>query len=90
MQNTWMRGVSYTFLAQAQGELNDSRRQSKRLDTENMGRPDEGNVLDERTDNSASGETIGTHTLIAKDTPKSQPLHEDAKVLAKYASLAIV
>jgi hypothetical protein len=54
-----------------------------------MGRPNEGNVLDERTDNGASGEAIGTHTLLSKDTPKSQPLHEDAEVLAKYASLAV-
>lgn len=83
-------GFLIQFLAEAQGELNDSRRQSLRLDTENMGRPNEGNVLDERTDNGASGESIGTHTLISKDTPKSQPLHEDAKILAKYASLAIV
>ncbi|NHZ95174.1 hypothetical protein [Massilia sp. CCM 8734] len=83
-------GFLIQFLAEAQGELNDSRRHSARLDAEHMGKPNEGNVFDERTDNGASSESIGTHTLLAKDTPKSQPLHEDAEVLGKYASLSVV
>ena len=82
-------GFLIKFLAQAQGEVNRSRREARRLDSEHTGRPNEGNVLDERTDNGVSGEAIGTHTLLSKDTPKSQPLHEDAEVLAKYASMAI-
>ncbi len=38
-------GFLIQFLAEAQGELNDSRRQSKRLDTEHMGRPNEGKKI---------------------------------------------
>jgi len=45
--------------------------------------------LDLPTDNGASAEEIGNHTLMAKDTPKSQPLYEDANFLAKYASLTV-
>lgn len=82
-------GFLIIFLAQAQGELNKALRASARLDSEHIGKPNEGNVLDERTDNDSSAEYIGTHTLLSKDTPKSQPLHEDAMVLAKYASLAV-
>lgn len=46
-------------------------------------------ILDLPTDNDSSGEEIGNHTLMAKDTPNSQPLYEDANFLAKYASLTI-
>lgn len=83
-------GFLIQFLAEAQGELNDSRRESIRKDSEHNGTPNEGNVLDERSDNGASGEAVGTHTLLSKDTPKSQPLHEDSEVLGKFASLAVV
>lgn len=82
-------GFLMQFLAQSQGEINRSRAATRTLDS-GGGRADPGHVLDARTDNGASGETIGTHTLMAKDTPKSQPLYEDAKVLAKYASLSVV
>ncbi|HEV3001472.1 MAG TPA: hypothetical protein VGW75_12095 [Solirubrobacteraceae bacterium] len=81
-------GFLMQFLAQSQGEMDRSRVATRSLD--GGGRPDPGHVFDVRTDNGASGETIGTHTLMAKDTPKSQPLYEDAKVLAKFASLSVV
>ncbi len=85
--NSYLPGCSgflIKLLVKAQKELDDSRRESERLNR------DERNVLDERTNNGASGETIGTHTLLSKDTEKSQPLHEDAEILAKFASLAVV
>lgn len=81
-------GFLINFLTLAQKALNESRRKSYQLDRRDMGKPGEGAVLDERSDNGASGETVGTHTLLAKDTPKSQPLYEDANALAKFASLA--
>jgi len=83
-------GFMVQFLAQAQGAINESRRRSQRLDARDAGQPEAGAVLDMSTDNRASGELIGTHTLMSKDATKNQPLHEDAVVLARYASLAVV
>jgi hypothetical protein len=80
-------GFLMAFLAQAQRELDQSRVVSRRFDTSrDYG---EGNVFDVRSDNGASGESIGTHTLMAKDTPKSLPVYEECRVVAKFASMAI-
>ncbi|MGH9892899.1 MAG: hypothetical protein ACREA0_13095, partial [bacterium] len=80
-------GFLMAFLAQAQRELDQSRIVSRRFDTSReFG---EGNVFDIRSDNGASGEAIGTHTLMAKDTPKSVPVYEECRVVAKFASTAI-
>ncbi len=38
------------------------------------------------TTNEASGENIGTHSLLAKDTTTSEPFRDDAVRLAKHAS----
>jgi hypothetical protein len=76
-------GFLISFLADAQGEVNKSNGVSDQLDRSTD------TVLDERTDNGASSEIVGTHTLLSKDTPRSQPLYEDARALAKYASLAV-
>jgi hypothetical protein len=43
-------------------------------------------VLDVRTDNGASAETVGSHTLMAKDSEAKQPLRGDAVTLATYAA----
>lgn len=83
-------GFLIAFLAEAQDEVNKSRRATERLDRTNTGQANEGDISNEATDNGSSAEIIGTYTLLAKDTPKSQPLYEDAKVLAKFASLSLV
>lgn len=41
------------------------------------------------TDNGASGETIGTHSLLAKDTATSDPLRAEAMALARHASTGV-
>ena len=82
-------GFLIEFLASAQKEVNNSRKFATQLDTSNSVSTGANSVFDERTDDNASSETIGTHTLLSKDTPKSQPLYEDARALAKYASLAV-
>lgn len=46
-------------------------------------------VIDVSSANGASGENIGTHSLLAKDAETSTPFRHDAVLLAKYASAAV-
>lgn len=45
-----------------------------------------GSVIDGRTLNGASAETIGTHSLLSKDTPKSHPFRGRAVSFASFVS----
>jgi hypothetical protein len=45
--------------------------------------------FDPATDNGAFGETIGSHSLMSKDTKSSLPFFDDARVLASVASLSV-
>ncbi len=74
-------------LARAHEELERSRTHSRRLDSGDTFGP--GNVFDVRPDNGASGEHLGSHTLMAKDSATSLPLHREAKRLARFASVAV-
>lgn len=80
-------GFLINLLAQGQQELERSRRLSRQFDTARDFGP--GNSLDTRSDNGASGEHIGTHTLMSKDTAKSLPVHEETRRLARFASMAV-
>jgi hypothetical protein len=46
-------------------------------------------ILGEATDNGASAETIGTHSLLAKDTGEEKPMRKAAMALAGYASASV-
>ena len=48
-----------------------------------------GSVCHEGTTNGASAEQIGTHSLMAKDTPASVPMRREALALARVASVSI-
>jgi hypothetical protein len=86
-QTPGIGGFMMQFLSQAQIELNRSRLRSIGFDAAKKFGP--GNVFDTRSDNGATGEHIGTHTLMSKDTPKSLPVYEECRVVAKFASMAI-
>lgn len=80
-------GFMIGFLARGQHELEESRKRSRRFDTADDHGP--GNVFDTRSDNGATGEHIGTHTLMAKDTDMSVPVHEETRRVARFASMAV-
>lgn len=80
-------GFMIGFLARGQKELEESRKRSRRFDTANDYGP--GNIFDTRSDNGATGEHIGTHTLMAKDTDTSIPVHEETRRVARFASMAV-
>lgn len=86
----WTPGVSgflIQLLAQGQHELERSRTLSRRFDgARDFG---DGNALDTRSDNGASGEHVGTHTLMSKDTSLSLPVHEETRRVARFASMAV-
>ncbi|WP_144499689.1 hypothetical protein [Bacillus sp. FDAARGOS_235] len=46
-------------------------------------------IYNKATENGASEEMIGTHTLMAKDGSDKQPLRNEAMILAKFASSSI-
>jgi hypothetical protein len=46
-------------------------------------------IFDQRSDNGAFNEIVGSHSLMSKDTLASSPFFDDAKVLASVASLAV-
>lgn len=80
-------GFLMTFLAKGQAEVEDSRRRSRGFDTaRDFG---QGNVLDMRTSNGATGEHIGMHALMSKDTSRSHPMHEETRRVARFASMAV-
>ncbi len=80
-------GFMIQLLAQGQHELERSRALSRRFDTaRDFG---QGNALDVRSDNGATGEHVGTHTLMSKDTAISLPVHEETRRVARFASMAV-
>lgn len=80
-------GFMIGFLSRAQHELEKSRKLSRRFDNANdFGL---GNIFDVRSDNGATGEHIGTHTLMAKDTAISVPVHEETRRVARFASMSV-
>ncbi|MGL5809761.1 MAG: hypothetical protein ACRCYQ_07455 [Nocardioides sp.] len=86
----WTPGVGgflIGLLARGQREIDESRNQSRQFDTADEYGP--GNAFDIRSDNGASGERIGQHTLMSKDTDQSVPLHEETRRLARFASTAV-
>lgn len=80
-------GFLMTFLAMGQAEVEDSRKKSRRFDTAND--HGAGNVLDRRSSNGATGEHIGMHALMSKDTARSHPMHEETRRVARFASMAV-
>ncbi|MCA1682026.1 MAG: hypothetical protein LC700_02610, partial [Actinobacteria bacterium] len=80
-------GFMIQLLAQGQHELIRSRTLSRRFDTARDFGP--ANVFDVRSDNGATGEHIGTHTLMSKDTAISLPVHEETRRVARFASMAV-
>lgn len=50
----------------------------------------EGSAFDPASDNGSFTETIGSHSLMSKDTLESSPFFEDAKVLASVASQTVL
>jgi hypothetical protein len=51
--------------------------------------PKEESVFDQRSDNGAFNEIVGSHSLMSKDTLTSVPFFDDARVLASVASSAV-
>jgi hypothetical protein len=80
-------GFMIQLLAQGQHELEKSRGLSRRFDGARDFGP--GNALDPRSDNGATGEHVGTHTLMSKDTSISLPVHEETRRVARFASAAV-
>jgi len=80
-------GFMMQLLAKGQVELEQSRRRSAGFDSARDRGP--GNAFDERSDNGATGEHIGTHTLMSKDTSISLPVHEETRRVARFASMAV-
>ncbi len=72
------------FLTMAQKDFDISIKRSVELD-----RRGKREILNKASDNGASGETVGNHSVLAKDTPKSQPLFEEARALATMASTIV-
>jgi hypothetical protein len=48
-----------------------------------------GSIIDWASEDGASAERIGTHSLMAKDTPTKEPFRPEAVALAKHASASI-
>jgi hypothetical protein len=71
------------FLAEAQSEGEKSESVVKTLNTQRE------SIHNLGTENGASEETIGTHSLIAKDGTKKQPLRNEAMALAKFVSATL-
>lgn len=46
-------------------------------------------ILDYRTNNGASSDQIGNHTLMSKDTSNSQPFRKESLAMAKFVSSSI-
>lgn len=59
-----------------------SEKESDKLDKDNI-------QVDKRSDNKASAENIGSHTLLAKDSSRKEPLRGQAIEVATTATLAV-
>lgn len=71
------------LMAEAQHEAEQSEKQVEELNKESA------SIYQQGTFNGASEETIGTHSLMAKDGAKKQPMRDEAVALAKFASAAV-
>ena len=76
-------GFLIRILCELQDELDRSDRRVAALDG------DATSILAEATDNGTSAETIGSHSLLAKDTDEELPMRQAALALAAYASGSI-
>jgi hypothetical protein len=76
-------GFLIHFLALIEEEVDKSEKKVQELDAK------PGSIHDRATVNGASEETIGTHSLMAKDGSEKEPLREEAIALAKFASAAL-
>jgi hypothetical protein len=92
-------GFLISFLAELQKNVDESDCQANHLnnprDSPNcrnkqliLNRPED-SILHIGTDNGASVEDIGTHSLLAKDSKSKQPFVEEATALAQHASTSI-
>lgn len=75
-------GMLGKIIDEASFEENESKKRSQELDRAGI-------IEDQRTDNGASGEHIGSHTLMAKDSERKHPLRQQTINLAKCAALYI-
>jgi hypothetical protein len=76
-------GFLIRMLCRLQQELDASELRVETLNGDMM------SILGEATDNGSSAETIGTHSLLAKDTGKEKPMRKTAVALAAYASASV-
>ncbi|TDD22918.1 hypothetical protein E1218_18560 [Kribbella turkmenica] len=51
---------------------------------------EKGEIFGQAADNGAFAEVVGSHSLMSKDTPTSEPFFEDARTLATVASSIVV
>jgi hypothetical protein len=81
------------LLIQILNELELTRREaedaSDQLDRHPESIFDERTLLESASGRTASSETIGTHSLMSKDSADKQPLREDALVMARHASASV-
>jgi hypothetical protein len=72
-----------TLLGSMQAERDRSADRTRALDS------DAKSIMDPASDNGASAEKVGTHSLMSKDSASKQPLRQDAVALAAHASATI-
>lgn len=76
-------GFLILWLTRIQKEADESHEKAQDLDG------DADSMYDPAAENGASEETIGTHSLLAKDSTEKDPLRKEAMTLAKFASAAL-
>jgi hypothetical protein len=76
-------GFLIMLLSSLQREVDENENRANALD-----RADK-SILNQATSNGASAETIGTHSLLAKDDKREVPLRATAVALAKHASASV-
>ena len=76
-------GVLILMMDALQRERSASAQARAGLDADGM------SVVNLATDNGASAENIGTHTLMSKDATSKEPLRPEAVALAKHASATV-
>jgi hypothetical protein len=72
------------LIADIQRERDASEAAASALDAEQSA-----SVTRDWSSDGASGEDIGTHSLLSKDSPEKEPFREDALALAKHASAGV-
>ncbi len=76
-------GFLLLWLTYLENEADDSRRKAQKLDE----KPE--SIYAAAAENGASEETVGSHSLLAKDSVEKEPLRKEAMSLAKFASAAL-